>query len=191
MADGEPAREDVTLDHAHASLLGELTEDRAADFLRQLAELPKNAATLIVAVTTNGGDAELARRVMLEIDVVRQRLGRRLVFVGKTQVHSAGVTIMSAFPKRDRYLSRDATLLIHSRQLEKNVELAGPMVLSMPRIKALLAEMELGLGLEEQSFERLIEGSDIGMDELRRRATENWYMTAEEAYRRGLVHALL
>lgn len=191
MADGEPAREDVTLDHAHASLLGELTEDRAADFLRQLAELPKNAATLIVAVTTNGGDAELARRVMLEIDVVRQRLGRRLVFVGKTQVHSAGVTIMSAFPKRDRYLSRDATLLIHSRQLEKNVELAGPMVLSMPRIKALLAEMELGLGLEEQSFERLIEGSDIGMDELRRRAPENWYMTAEEAYRRGLVHALL
>jgi len=191
MADGEPAREDVTLDHAHASLLGELTEDRAADFLRQLAELPKNAATLIVAVTTNGGDAELARRVMLEIDVVRQRLGRRLVFVGKTQVHSAGVTIMSAFPKRDRYLSRDATLLIHSRQLEKNVELAGPMVLSMPRIKALLAEMELGLGLEEQSFERLIEGSDIGMDELRRRAPENWYLTAEEAYRRGLVHALL
>ena len=191
MADGEPARGDVTLDHAHASLLGELTEDRAADFLRQLAELPKNAATLIVAVTTNGGDAELARRVMLEIDVVRQRLGRRLVFVGKTQVHSAGVTIMSAFPKRDRYLSRDATLLIHSRQLEKNVELAGPMVLSMPRIKALLAEMELGLGLEEQSFERLIEGSDIGMDELRRRAPENWYLTAEEAYRRGLVHALL
>jgi len=191
MADGERAREDVTLDHAHASLLGELTEDRAADFLSQLAELPRNAATLVVAVTTNGGDAELARRVMLEIDVVRQRLGRRLVFVGKTQVHSAGVTIMSAFPKRDRYLSRDTTLLIHSRQLEKGIELAGPIVLSMPRMRALLAEMELGLSLEEQSFERLIEGSDIGMDELRRRAPENWYLTAEEAYRRGLVEALL
>jgi ATP-dependent protease ClpP protease subunit len=191
MADGERARKDVTLDHAHASLLGELTEDRAADFLSQLAELLRNAATLVVAVTTNGGDAELARRVMLEIDVVRQRLGRRLVFVGKTQVHSAGVTIMSAFPKRDRYLSRDTTLLIHSRQLEKSVELAGPIVLSMPRIRALLAEMELGLSLEEQSFERLIEGSDIGMDELRRRAPENWYLTAEEAHRRGLVEALL
>jgi ATP-dependent protease ClpP protease subunit len=191
MADGERAREDVTLDPAHASLLGELTEDRAADFLSQLAELPRNAATLVVAVTTNGGDAELARRVMLEIDVIRQRLGRRLVFVGKTQVHSAGVTIMSAFPKRDRYLSRDTTLLIHSRQLEKSVELAGPIVLSMPRIRALLAEMELGLSLEEQSFERLIEGSDIGMDELRRRAPENWYLTAEEAHRRGLVEALL
>jgi hypothetical protein len=191
MADGERAREDVTLDPAHASLLGELTEDRAADFLSQLAELPRNAATLVVAVTTNGGDAELARRVMLEIDVIRQRLGRRLVFVGKTQVHSAGVTIMSAFPKRDRYLSRDTTLLIHSRQLEKSVELAGPIVLSMPRIRALLAEMELGLGLEEQSFERLIEGSDIGLDELLRRAPENWYLTAEEAHRRGLVEALL
>jgi hypothetical protein len=191
MADGERAREDVTLDPAHASLLGELTEDRAADFLSQLAELPRNAATLVVAVTTNGGDAELARRVMLEIDVIRQRLGRRLVFVGKTQVHSAGVTIMSAFPKRDRYLSRDTTLLIHSRQLEKSVELAGPIVLSMPRIRALLAEMELGLGLEEQSFERLIEGSDIGLDELLRRAPEIWYLTAEEAHRRGLVEALL
>jgi hypothetical protein len=61
----------------------------------------------------------------------------------------------------------------------------------MPRIRALLAEMELGLSLEEQSFERLIEGSDIGMDELRRRAPENWYLTAEEAHRRGLVEALL
>jgi hypothetical protein len=29
------------------------------------------------------------------------------------------------------------------------------------------------------------------MDELRRRAPENWYLTAEEAHRRGLVEALL
>ena len=191
MADAERAREDVTLDHAHASLLGELTEDRAADFLRELAELPQNAATLVVAVTTNGGDAELARRIVLEVRLVRKRLGRRLVFVGKTQVHSAGVTIMSAFPRRDRYLSRDTTLLIHSRQLEKSVDVAGPIVLSMPRIKALLAEMELGLRLEQEGFAALIEGSDIGMDELQRRAPESWYMTADEALRRGLVQALL
>jgi ATP-dependent protease ClpP protease subunit len=191
MADAELAREDVTLDHAHACLLGELTEDRAAEFLRQLAELPQNAATLVVAVTTNGGDAELARRIVLEVRLVRKRLGRRLVFVGKTQVHSAGVTIMSAFPRRDRYLSRDTTLLIHSRQLEKSVDVAGPMALSLPRIKALLAEMELGLRLEQEGFAALIEGSDIGMDELQRRAPESWYMTADEALRRGLVQALL
>ena len=188
MADAERAREDVTLDHAHACLLGELTEDRAAEFLRQLAELPQNAATLVVAVTTNGGDAELARRIVLEVGLVRKRLGRRLVFVGKTQVHSAGVTIMSAFPRRDRYLSRDTTLLIHSRQLEKSVDVAGPMALSLPRIKALLAEMER---LEQEGFAGLIEGSDIGMDELQRRAPESWYMTADEALRRGLVQALL
>src|SRR4051794_33040053 len=116
MADGERAAEDVALDHAHASLLGELTDDRAADFLRQLTDMPRNTHTAIIEVTTNGGDAELARRLVLEIELARKRLGRRFVFVGKTQVHSAGITIMSAFPREDRYLSRDSTLLIHGRQ---------------------------------------------------------------------------
>jgi ATP-dependent protease ClpP protease subunit len=191
MADEERAREDVTLDHAHASLLGELTEDRAADFLHQLAEVPRNTQTIIVEVTTNGGDAELARRLVLEIELARNRLGRRLAFVGKTQVHSAGVTIMSAFPRADRYLSRDTTLLIHGRQLEETVEISGPMRLSLPRVQALVGEITFGLQLEDDGFRRLIQGSAIGLDEIRERALHSWYLTAEEALERGLVAKLL
>jgi ATP-dependent protease ClpP protease subunit len=191
MADLERAREDVTLDHAHVSLLGELTEDRAAAFLDELARLKPDRSPAVVQVTTNGGDAELGRRLVLEIELARERLGRRFVFLGKTQVHSAGVTIMSAFPRADRYLSRDSTLLIHSRQLEKTVDLSGPMRLSRKRVEALLHDIESGLALEAENFRRLIEGSDVGMDEICERALTNWYLTAEEAQRRRLVDRLL
>jgi hypothetical protein len=51
-------------------------------------------------VTTLGGDAEMARRILLEIDRVRQwrqgRGGSRFLFLGKTIVYSAGVTITTA-----------------------------------------------------------------------------------------------
>jgi ATP-dependent protease ClpP protease subunit len=138
-------------------------------------------------LTTLGGDAELARRIVLEIGQARRRLKGRFLFLGKTVVYSAGVTIMSAFPKADRYLAADATLLIHCRQLEKSVELNGPLRASLPKVEALKAELENGLRLEEENFRQLIEGSDVTLEELQEKALYNWYLTAEQAAQRGLV----
>ena len=189
MRDEERPKQEVTLDHAHVSLIGEVTDVTARDFLNDLDKAP-NDETVIVEVTTVGGDAELARRLVLDINV-RRKSFKRIVFVGKTQVYSAGVTIMSAFPKADRYLSRDASMLIHCRQLDQTVKISGPMRSSLPKVKALVEQIETALKLEEANFRELIEGSDISIDELLQKAPFNWYLSAEEAHRRGLVHALL
>jgi ATP-dependent protease ClpP protease subunit len=37
--------------------------------------------------------------------------------LGRTIVYSAGVTIMAAFPRADRWLSLDTRVMIHRRQL--------------------------------------------------------------------------
>lgn len=190
MRDDDQRRADVVLDHADVSLLGELTEDAAAKFLQQLADAPTDAPAAIIEVTTPGGDAELARRLVLDLEIQRERF-RRLVFVGKTQVYSAGVTVMSAFAKADRYLSRDCSLLIHCRQLDTSVEISGAMRSSLPKVQALLEQLQTGLKLEEEGFRRLIEGSDIELDELLKRAVNNWYLTAQDALERGLVAELL
>jgi ATP-dependent protease ClpP protease subunit len=181
----------VTLDRSDVSLFGQLTEQRASDFLRDLAKLKPERPLVTIEVSTIGGDAELARRLVLEIALARRRLGQRIVFVGKTQVYSAGVTLMSGFPKEDRYLSRDTVVMIHCRQLDTKVEVSGAMRASLPKVQSLLEEFETGLRLEEENFRRLIAGSDISLDELLSKAVHDWYLTAEEAHRRGLVAGLL
>jgi ATP-dependent protease ClpP protease subunit len=168
-------------------LLGDVTADTVDAFLSQIAEVPAEDAVITVEISTLGGDAEMARRLVLEIGLARDRLKKRLVFLGKTCVYSAGVTVMSAFPKSDRYLTRDAVLLIHGRQLEKRIEVSGPMRASLPQLQAACAQVELGIRLEEDSFRRLIEGSDVTLDEIRAKALHTWYVRAEEALKRGLV----
>lgn len=181
----------ASLHSPQVRLLGEVTADTVDAFLSQIAEVPKEDAIITVEISTLGGDAELARRVVLEIGLARDRLKKRLVFLGKTCVYSAGVTIMAAFPKKDRYLTRDAVLLIHGRQLEKTIEVSGPMRASLPQLQAACAQVEIGIELEEDNFRRIIEGSDVTLDEIRAKALHNWYVPAEEALERGLVAQLV
>lgn len=174
------------------SLLGEVLEQMVESFLSQLAEAEKGDGDIALQITTPGGDAELGRRMVLEVEEARKRLGRRrFLFLGKTQVYSAGVTLMSAFPCRDRYLTRDAVLLIHGRQLEETIEISGPMRASVAKVKALQEQIEVGLGHEDENFRRLIDDCDITMEELCSKALHNWYLPAEEALRRRLVAGII
>ena len=173
------------------SLIGEVDADMVESFLSRLADVPKDDRLVAVEISTLGGDAELARRLVLEVRLAREQLGKRLVFLGKTCVYSAGVTLMSAFAKDDRYLTRDAVLLIHGRQLETTIEISGPMRASLPKLRAACAQVELGIELEQDTFRRLIEGSDIALEEICDKALHNWYVPAEEALERGLVAGLV
>lgn len=174
-------------------LMGQVGEAMAKELRDGLRKQDKaQEGPVVIEITTPGGDAELVRRMVRDVDDARERLNpRRLVFSGKTMIYSAGVTLMSAFPREDRYLSRDAMLLIHCRQLTKTVELDGPIRGSLPVVKALLAQLETGVKLEKEHFERLIEGSDVTMDELLEKALYNWYVPAAEAVERGLVAELI
>ena len=180
------------LENPQISLLGEVLEEMVESFLTQLAEAEKGDGDIALQITTPGGDAELGRRMVLEVEHARKRLGsRKFLFLGKTQVYSAGVTLMSAFPCGDRYLTRDAVLLIHGRQLEQTVEFDGPMRASLPKVQALQDQIEVGLKHEDENFRRLIEGSDVDLDEVCSKAVHNWYLPAKEALDRRLVAGLL
>lgn len=180
------------LQQPQVRLLGEVNEAMVEALLAGLAEAEKSEGDIAIEITTVGGDAELGRRMILEIELARTRLAaRRLLFLGKTQVQSAGLTLMSAFPRQDRYLTRDTILLIHSRQLEATVEISGPMRTSLPEVMALKEQIELGLRLEEENFRRLILGSDISFDEISAKALDGWYLRADAALDRGLVGGLI
>lgn len=179
---------EVRLPKPQARLLGRVDEAMVQVLEQQLDSPPEGADPLVVELTTLGGGAEFGHRAMLAIELARERLApRRLVFLGKTTVYSAGVTLMSGFPREDRYLAADAMLLIHCRQLEQDLSLSGPLRSSLPQLKAKIHEIETGIALEVQAFEKLIAGSYLGMDELLERALHNWYMPAQEAVERGLV----
>lgn len=178
------------LDSPAISLVGAVDTAMVEKLRDGLAGAP-GEGDLAIEITSSGGDAELARRMVLEVEQHRRKRKGRLLFLGKTQVYSAAVTFMSAFPRADRYLSRDAMLLIHVRQLEQTVEVSGPMRASLPQLQSLCRQIEIGMGQEEEGFRSLIEGSDVGLDELLGKALYNWYLDAAEAEKRGLVAGIV
>jgi ATP-dependent protease ClpP protease subunit len=101
-------------------LIGEVSDVMLVKLLDQLAKLTGDEQVVAIEISTLGGDAEIGRRMILEMDLVRERLPEcRFVFVGKSAVYSAGTTLMSAFKREDRFLTAEAMLLIHCRQLER------------------------------------------------------------------------
>lgn len=161
------------------------------NFLCQLTRVLEGEDPLILELFTSGGEADTARRIALELRLVREVAGRRAFFLGKTAVYSAGVTIMAAFPREDRYLTRDAVLLVHERRLERQVQFSGPLSASFHLAREVLAQIEIGLKLEREDFAALVAGSTITQEELLRRARDSWYIPAEEALARGLVAGLI
>jgi len=179
------------LDRPQISLVGDIDKYSVERFLDQLSKAEQAGGDVALEVTTLGGDPEMARRIVLEIDRARARLAGRFLFLGKTVVYSAGATIMSAFPCRDRWLTADTMLMIHGRKLDKTVELSGPIRASIPMVEALLSQLKVGIAHEEENFRRLIDGCDVSPEELRQKALHNWYLSAEDALGRGLVAGIL
>ena len=178
----------AVLKRPQISLLGTVDEMMLQSLAEQLGNLPDGRDPVALELTTLGGDAELGRRAMLDIQEARARLQpRRFVFLGKTVVYSAGLTLMSGFPREDRYLAADAVLLIHCRQLEQDLKLSGPLRSSLPLLRAKCHELETGIRLEEEAFENLIAGSQVTMDEVLEKGLYNWYVPAEEAVKLELV----
>jgi len=190
------ARDDANvptgLSEPQVSLLGTVDQVMLQSLADQLRNIPDGNDPVTLELTTLGGDAELGRRAMLDIEEARARLGpRRFVFLGKTVVYSAGVTLMSGFSREDRFLTEDAVLLIHCRQLEQELKLSGPLRSSLPLLRAKCHELQTGIRLEEEAFEKLIAGSRVSIDELMEKALYNWYVPAEEALDLGLVAGIV
>lgn len=143
-------------------------------------------APFCLEVTTTGGDAEVGRRLALEVGLMRQG-GRRMLFLGKTIVYSAGATIMGGFRREERWLTDDCCVLIHERQLTRDLHLDGPMRACRQQVAKLASEIEAGLDLEREGFTALAEGSALSADDVAARARDNWYLTAREARDHGMI----
>ena len=173
------------------SLHGAIDDGLLAVWLDALAKARTGSGPLTVELATTGGDADVGRRIAEDIRLFRDQTGRPALFLGRTTVFSAGVTIMAGFRQADRWLSKDAVLMIHGRKLTKCLSVDGPLRSERAKAEALLAEIDEGLRIEREGFERLIEGSDVTMDELETKTTGDWYLTAEEALARRLVAGLI
>ena len=160
-------------------------------FLDQLAVAPEEGL-VVVELSTLGGDPEVAR--MMGEDVrfhSDNEPERRFVFLGKAAIYSAGTTFMSFFARPNRYVTRGARLMIHERKLSKTLEINGPLTSCIAGIKAALHEVEASIAIQNEGFENLVRGSQVTMDEVLRRAPENWYLEAAEAQGLGLIEGVL
>jgi ATP-dependent protease ClpP protease subunit len=170
----------------HIRLSGTVDQLMYQSFRSQLEACPPEG-TLVVALTTLGGDPEVARTMADDIRLLQEHDGREILFLGKVAVYSAGATFMAAFPVDRRFLTRRTRLMIHERKISKDLTLDGPLRMVVASIKAALHEVEHSIQIEEEGFRDIVRGSNVEFDDLREKAPANWYIEAEEARDLGLV----
>lgn len=162
-----------------------------AAFRAKLDGAPQSGL-VVVEISTLGGDPEVARMmgedVRFHSDV---EPSRRFVFLGKTAVYSAGATFMSFFARGNRYLTRGTRLMIHERKLQTELKLDGPLTTCIASLKAKLHEIEASIVIQNEGFRSLVWGSSVTMEEVLRRAPENWYIEADEAQSLGLIEKVI
>jgi ATP-dependent protease ClpP protease subunit len=171
-------------------IYGPIDHDIARDFFAQIEQVSKSGAPLVLELTTEGGDADAARRIALELRLFRKRQ-QEIYFVGKTVVMSAGATIMAAFPRQHRYLTEDAVLLIHERRLQKSLDLNGPVRADLQIVREMLAQLEMAAKLEKDGFAELAHGSKLTGEQLYERAKTNLYLTARQALELELIRDVI
>lgn len=178
------------LSQPHIILHGPVDHDMYRSFRLQLGDAPTEGP-LVVAISTLGGDPEVARLMGDELRLLREYTGRETLFLGKVAVYSAGATFMATFPVDKRFLTHGTRIMIHERIMNKTVEVSGPLKTCVATLKATLHEIEESVRIEEEGFRDIIAGSHVTFDEVQERAPSNWYIEAEEARDLGLVLDLI
>jgi ATP-dependent protease ClpP protease subunit len=172
-------------------LFGAVDESMLSEFFRQQEEAPAEGP-IVLELSSNGGDADLGRRIAQELRLWQDDDGREVWFLGKTYVFSAGVTIMAAIPRERRFLTRDCEVLIHERKMQRDIHLDGALRGCRTAVQDVLAEIESGQRLEREGFARLVDGTQLTVDEIEKRVMErDWYLPAPEALRIGLVAGIV
>ncbi len=171
-------------------LFGNVDESMLSEFLRQQSEADPTRP-VVLELSTSGGHADIGRRINHELGVWQQS-GQQVHFIGKTFVYSAGVTIMAAIPPVRRCLTADCELLVHERKMKKVLHLEGALRGCRSLVLDALAEIDSGQRLERAGFAQLVEGTGLTLDDVLARVLErDWYLTADEARRLGLVGQVL
>ena len=181
----EQSKRQTVLTSPQLRLIGSVDEAMYAEFRDQLANAPTEGP-LVVAITTLGGNPEVARTMADDVRLLREP-GREIYFLGKSAVYSAGVTFMAGFPVSHRFLTKGSSLLIHERQISRTINLSGPLKSCIAQLKGALNEIEHSIEIEEAGLRDIVRGSSVSFEDVRDRAPENWYIGCQEAKDLGLI----
>ena len=172
-------------------LAGTVDYDMYRDFRAQIGKAPCEGL-VVVELTTLGGDPEVARMMGEDIRFKSAMNPQcRYAFLGKAAIYSAGTTFMSFFTRQNRYLTPGTRLMIHERKLAKELRINGPLTTCIATVKATLHEIECSIAIQNEGFANLVRGSQVTLEEVLRRAPENWYIEAGEAQALGLIEGVL
>lgn len=188
---GAPPEDAMLLVGANARIDGRIDDKALESLMQQLGQVRAAGEDLVFSLTTAGGDADTARRIALELRIFQDHSGKQAWFVGKTTIYSAGVTIMAAFPPARRFLTRDATLLLHERQIDKALVLKGPLAACQQMLGQEMQDLKEAERLEREDFRRFVEGSVMTIDDVLQREPKTRYITAQEALDLRLVARLI
>ena len=162
-----------------------------ADFRTKIAAAPEGGL-IVIELSTLGGDPEVARMMGEDIRFQSENEpDRRIVFLGKAAIYSAGTTFMSFFARGNRFLTRGTRLMVHERKLVKTLNIDGPLTTCVANVKATLHELEASITIQNEGFENLVRGSRVTLAEVVERAPSNWYIEAFEALELGLIEGVI
>ena len=170
----------------HIRLFGTMDEALYNKFRDQL-ERTADRDTLVISLCTLGGNPEIARAMGDDVRLLRDFNSKKVIFLGKQAVYSAGATFMSYFPREDRFLTSKTRLMIHERQMVQSLQLNGPLSACIAVLKAKLNEIQQSIEIEDEGFAALADQSDVTFEQIKEKAPFNWYIEAEEARDLGLV----
>jgi ATP-dependent protease ClpP protease subunit len=160
-------------------------------FRRQFGNAPSEGL-VVIELSTLGGDPEVARMMGEDVRFHSEMSPeRRVVFLGKAAIYSAGTTFMSFFATENRFLTRGTRLMIHERKMDKTLRVEGPLTTCIAALKATLHEIETSIAIQNEGFENLIRGSKVTMAEVLEKAPSNWYLEANQALALNLIRAVL
>ena len=132
----------------HIQLSGPVDQTMYQSFKDQLRDAPAEG-TLVISISTLGGDPEVARAMGDDIRLLQEYTGREILFLGKVAVYSAGATFMAAFPSEKRFLTRGTRIMVHERLITKTINMSGPLKTCIDELKANLHEIEHSIRIEE------------------------------------------
>ncbi|MGE4243381.1 ATP-dependent Clp protease proteolytic subunit [Ramlibacter sp.] len=168
-------------------LFGGVGDEMLAEFFRQQDEAPPDGP-ILMELSSNGGNADMGRRLAQELRLWQEKAGRDVWFLGKTYVYSAAVTVMSAIPRERRFMTGDCEVLIHERKMTRELRIDGALRGCRAVVLDLLAEIESGERLQRAGFEQLAKGTGLTADDIEKRVMEkDWYLTAAQALDAGLI----
>lgn len=173
------------------TLAGPVDQLMYSKFRDQLNCSP-DTSVCVVELSTLGGDPEIARLMGEDVRFNSDLYpDRRIVFLGKAAIYSAGTTFMSFFARSNRYLTRGTRLMVHERLMSSSLQLDGPLTTCIASVQAKLNELEASIAIQNEGFASLVLGSQVSLDDVLRRATSNWYVEASEAAELGLIEAVI